>query len=188
MILRYLMDNYRMVRLGSTRHGRKLFFQLKKEKNRLAEMGIQPSTKALSESLKIPEKEIVNVDQHLSAPALSLHAPMGGEEGRSLAEIVTDHEATGPEATVVNQDLGAKVRQHLESFSHDLRDEREVAIWYERLVAEDSVSLASLGERFGVSKERIRQIEGRIKKRLKQHLRRELGDEIDFEFSFKSGD
>lgn len=188
MILRYLMDNYRMVRLGSTRHGRKLFFQLKKEKNRLAEMGIQPSTKALSESLQIPEKEIVNVDQHLSAPALSLHAPMGGEEGRSLAEIVTDHEATGPEQTVVNQDLGAKVREHLESFSHDLRDDREVAIWYERLVAEDSVSLASLGERFGVSKERIRQIEGRIKKRLKVHLRRELGDEIDFEFSFKSGD
>ncbi len=188
MILRYLMDNYRMVRLGSTRHGRKLFFQLQKEKNRLAQMGIKPSTKALSESLKIPEKEIVNVDQHLSAPALSLHAPMGGEEGRSLSDVVTDDEAIGPESTVANQDLGGKVREQLEEFAHELRDEREVAIWYERLVAEDPISLAALGERFGVSKERIRQVEGRIKKRLKLHLRRGLGDEIDFEFSMKRND
>ena len=87
MILRFLMDNFRMVRLGSTRHGRKLFFQLQKERDNLIAQGIQPSTLALSEALDVPEHEIINVDQHLRAPALSLHAPAGAEEGRSLSEV-----------------------------------------------------------------------------------------------------
>jgi RNA polymerase sigma-32 factor len=82
MILRYLMDNFRMVRLGSTRHGRKLFFQLNKEKKRLESMGITPSAKALAEALDVPEQEVVNVDQHMRAPALSLHAPVTGDACR----------------------------------------------------------------------------------------------------------
>ncbi len=188
MILRFLMDNYRMVRLGSTRHGRKLFFSLKKEKARLERMGINPTTKAVSESLQIPEKEVINVDQHLSAPALSLHAPMGGEDGRSLSEVVADHGAMSPEETVASDELGSHVRDSLEAFAHTLKDDREVTIWYERLVAQEPVSLAVLGERYGVSKERIRQVEARIKRRLKIHLRRELGDEIDFEFSVPASD
>ena len=81
-----------------------------------------------------------------------------------------------------------RFRTTLEAFAHTLKDEREVTIWYERLVAEDPVSLAKLGERYGVSKERIRQVEARIKRRLKIHLRRELGDEIDFEFNVPAGD
>ena len=188
MILRFLMDNYRMVRLGSTRHGRKLFFSLKKEKNRLERMGISPTTKAISDSLQIPEKEIVNVDQHLSAPALSLHAPMGGEDGRSLSEVISDKDSESPEDMVGSNELGSQVRDALEAFAHTLKDDREVTIWYERLVAEDPVSLAVLGGRYGVSKERIRQVEARIKRRLKIHLRRELGDELDFEFNVPAGD
>ena len=188
MILRFLMDNYRMVRLGSTRHGRKLFFSLKKEKARLEAMGISPTTKAVSDSLQIPETEVINVDQHLSAPALSLHAPMGGEEGRSLSEVVSDDAASSPEDSVASEQLGSKVRDALEAFAHTLKDDREVTIWYERLVAEDPVSLAVLGERYGVSKERIRQVEARIKRRLKIHLRRELGEEIDFEFTVPAAD
>jgi RNA polymerase sigma-32 factor len=187
MILRFLMDNYRMVRLGSTRHGRKLFFSLKKEKARLEAMGINPTTKAVSDSLQIPEKEIVNVDQHLRAPALSLHAPLGGDEGRSLSDVISDKDVASPEDMVGSNELGAQVRDSLEAFAHTLKDDREVTIWYERLVAEDSVSLAVLGERYGVSKERIRQVEARIKRRLKIHLRRELGDEIDFEFNVPAG-
>jgi len=188
MILRFLMDNYRMVRLGSTRHGRKLFFSLKKEKDRLERMGITPTTKAVADSMQIPEKEVINVDQHLSAPALSLHAPVGGEDGRALSEVVADRESVSPEDTVASDQLGSKVQEALEAFAHTLKDDREVTIWYERLVAEDPVSLAVLGNRYNVSKERIRQVEARIKRRLKPHLRRELGDEIDFDFTVPADD
>ena len=106
MILRFLMDNYRMVRLGSTRHGRKLFFQLQKERDRLIKAGVQPSTLALAKALDVPEQEVINVDQHLSSPALSLHAPAGGEEGRALSEAVADPKAHDPESRAGNLELG----------------------------------------------------------------------------------
>jgi RNA polymerase sigma-32 factor len=182
MILRYLMDNYRMVRLGSTRHGRKLFFQLNKEKKRLEAMGIKPTSFALSKSLNIPEKEINNVDQHMRAPALSLHAPIGSEDGRQLSEVIADHQQVGPETAAARGELGAQVKDSLNDFESTLKDDRERSIWTRRLVAEDPVSLAVLGEQYGVSKERIRQIEVRIRKRLKLHLTQTLGDELDFDF------
>jgi len=188
MILRYLMDNYRMVRLGSTRHGRKLFFQLNKEKKRLEAMGIKPTSRALSEALDVPEEEIINVDQHMRAPAMSLHAPVGSEEGRELSEVIPDKVEIGPESQAARSELGAQVAQQLGAFAENLRDEREQAIWFERLVSEDPVSLAVLGERFEVSKERIRQIEARIRKRLKQHLTQTLGTDLDFEFDVPVSD
>jgi RNA polymerase sigma-32 factor len=178
MILRFLMDNYRMVRLGSTRHGRKLFFQLQKERDRLIKQGIQPSTLALSQALDVPEQEIINVDLHLSAPALSLDAPVGGEEGRPLTEVVRNQAAASPENEAAKSELGEVFRAQLAEFSKTLRDDREQAIWDERLTATEPMSLSALGKRFGVSKERVRQLEARMKKRLREHLTRELGDEI----------
>ena len=178
MILRFLMDNYRVVRLGSTRHGRKLFFQLQKERDRLIREGIQPSTLALSRALDVPEEEVIIVDQHLSAPALSLHAPMGGEEGRPLQDMVSDPTARSPEENVSRDEMGGVFRKQLELFAETLRDERELAIWHERLTAQEPASLSELGERFGVNKERVRQVEARMKKRLKEHLTASLGDEI----------
>jgi RNA polymerase sigma-32 factor len=182
MILRFLMDNFRLVRLGSTRNGRKLFFQLQKERERLLREGEQASFAQLAERLQVPESEVVAVDQHMRAPAMSLHAPVGGEDGRSLAEIVPDGEGRGPEERIAGQQLGALVQERLRTFAETLEDERERAIWVERLIAHEPASLSDLGDRYQVSKERIRQIEVRLKRRLKTFLQDELGEEIDFEF------
>jgi RNA polymerase sigma-32 factor len=182
MILRFLMDNFRLVRLGSTRNGRKLFFQLQKERERLLREGQSASPAQLAARLDVPESEVIAVDQHMRAPAMSLHAPVGGEEGRSLAEVVPDEEGGGPEVTVAGNELGALVQEKLKQFEKTLDDERERAIWRERLVTNEPASLSDLGERYDVSKERIRQIEVRIKRRLKAYLQQELGEEIDFEF------
>ena len=185
MILRFLMDNYRMVRLGSTRHGRKLFFQLQKEKDRLERMGISPSTHALSQALDVPEQEIVNVDQHLRAPALSLDAPMG-DEGRALTDVVGD-DSRGPERSVAAGELGALVQEKLQAFAETLTDERERTIWTPACRAGTREPLRPR-DQYGVSKERIRQIEARIEKRLRIFLEDEIGEEIDFEFDVKSDD
>ncbi|MCB9760815.1 MAG: sigma-70 family RNA polymerase sigma factor [Alphaproteobacteria bacterium] len=183
MILRFLMDNFRMVRLGSTRNGRKLFFQLQKEKERLIKEGLKPSPRLLADRLDVPETEINAVDQHLRAPAMSLHAPAsGGDEGRSLADVVSDDLATAPDEEAAQYELGAIVREKLNAFAETLTDEREQAIWVDRLTSADPQPLSQLGERFGVSKERIRQVEARMRKRLRAFLQAELGDEIDFEF------
>ena len=118
----------------------------------------------------------------MRAPAMSLHAPARGEEGRSLSEVIPDRVALGPDEAAARSELGATIQSELKAFSDQLRDEREQSIWNERLVSEDPVSLALLGERYGVSKERIRQIEARIRKRLKAHLSATIGDDLAFEF------
>lgn len=184
MILRFLMDNFRLVRLGSTRNGRKLFFQLQKERERLLREG-QPATVAqLAERLSVPESEIIAVDQHMRAPAMSLNAPASGDpEGRTLGELVPDEASDDPETAMASTELGGIVREKLSAFAATLEDERERAIWRERLVASEPASLSDLGDRYDVSKERIRQIEVRVKKRLKQYLQQELGEEIAFEFA-----
>jgi RNA polymerase sigma-32 factor len=89
----------------------------------------------------------------------------------------------GPETDVVRNQLQEIVRQKLALFAESLHDERELAIWHERLMAVEPESLSALGDRFGVSKERIRQLEVRIRRNLKAFLRRELGEEIDFELT-----
>ncbi len=182
MILRFLMDNFRLVRLGSTRNGRKLFFQLQKERQRLLSEGQPATSKALAERLEVPESEVIAVDQHMRAPAMSLTTPVAGEEGRPLQDVVPDEENLDPERRVAGSQLGELVQSKLRQFEANLEDERERAIWRERLMTHDPASLADIGDRYQVSKERIRQIEARIKSRLKSFLQQELGDEMDFEF------
>ena len=87
-------------------------------------------------------------------------------------------EASSPETEAARNELGEVFRDQLAVFAETLRNERERTIWTERLTSSDPVSLTELGRRYGVSKERIRQIEARMKKRLRDHLTRELGDEI----------
>lgn len=184
MILRFLLDNFRLVRLGSTRAGRKLFFQLQKERERLIQEGVNPTHKVLAERLGVPESEVDAVDMHMRAPALSLHGPAGdNSEGRPLAEIVPEKNGVSPETDAARNEFGALVKQKLDTFASTLNDEREHTIWKERLIAVTPRSLSELGDRFGVSKERIRQVEARMKKRLRAYLESEFGDEIDFEFN-----
>ncbi len=187
MILRFLLDNFRLVRLGSTRAGRKLFFQLQKERERLIQEGVNPTHRVLAERLGVPESEVDAVDMHMRAPALSLHGPAGDDEdGRSLAEVVPEKGRITPETEAGRNELGALVKEKLDVFAAGLTDDRERAIWDQRMVAVSPVSLSDLGKEFGVSKERIRQVEARIKKRLRAFLEAELGDEIDFEFNVGS--
>ncbi len=184
MILRFLLDNFRLVRLGSTRAGRKLFFQLQKERDRLVAEGIDPTEAVLAARLGVAPKEIQAVDQHMRAPALSFHQPATeGEEGRTLAEVVPEATPNNPEVNAAASELGLLVKQRLDAFAAQLTDERELEIWRTRLVHPDPVSLSQLGEQFGVSKERVRQVEARLKGRLRTYLEEELGEEIAFEFS-----
>jgi RNA polymerase sigma-32 factor len=183
MILRFLLDNFRLVRLGSTRAGRKLFFQLQKERDRLRAEGIDPSHANIASRLGVSEKEVDAVDQHMRAPALSFDAPIGDNEGRALSEIVPQKDGISPEVDAAKNQLGLLVKEKLAEFAAGITDEREMTIWKERMVAIDPVSLSALGKRYNVSKERIRQVEARIKKRLREYFEATLGDEIDFEFS-----
>ncbi len=184
MILRFLLDNFRLVRLGSTRAGRKLFFQLQKERDQLIAEGVTPSPKALAERLGVSEQEVDAVDVHLRAPALSLHGPSTDDpDGRALQETVADGNAANPETSAASAELSNLMQVKLAEFAaNHIRDDRERVIWSRRLVAQDPVSLTELGDEFGVTKERIRQVEARLKARLKTWLEAEVGEALQFDF------
>jgi len=182
MILRFLMDNYRMVRLGTTRAGRKLFFQLKKERDRMIEMGLTPSTKDLAEALSVSESEVAIMDQHLRAPALSMHSPDSGDTGQILEESVSNEDQVATDDEAAQNQFGELLQDQLKLFRGQLKSEREEAIWDERLTAKDPLSLSALGRRFGLTKERVRQLEFRMKSQLKEALIESFGDEVAFEF------
>jgi RNA polymerase sigma-32 factor len=119
----------------------------------------------------------------MRAPALSFDAPVGGESSeRHLSEVVSNQDELDPEEKSAQQMMGSKIKHLLSEFQGTITDKREVEIWNQRMVSVDPVSLSQLGVEYGVSKERIRQVESRIKKRLKAYLLKELGSEIEFEF------
>lgn len=183
-ILQYLMNNVSLVRIGSTRAGRKLFYKLQKEKRALEAQGINPNTKILSERLEVSEQEIVRVGARLSGSDLSLDSPAPGDSGgRTLQEMLISGEDLTPEQDVAKEEALDHVRQAMEAFEESITDERELRIWRERLNSPDRKSLAQLGAGFGVSKERVRQLEERLKNRARTFLTNVLGKEIQNYYS-----
>ncbi|MEL6341779.1 MAG: sigma-70 family RNA polymerase sigma factor [Myxococcota bacterium] len=179
MILRYLSGHYRLVDMGSGQYSRRLFFRLNKERARLERAGVTPSVAALAEVFNVPESAIRDVDQFLRAPAVSLHAPLDGEEGSALEMLLGDSRADDPETLAAEHEWRDMIRHELDRFSDGIDDEREQIIWQHRLASPSPRSLSDLGQHFGVSKQRVAQVERRIKRRLKTVLSEGFGDEIE---------
>lgn len=178
MILRYLSANYRLVDMGSGQHARKLFFRLNRERARLLSDGIDPTPRALADAFGIPESAIRDIDQFMRAPAVSLHAARG-EDGSPLEILLGDSRAADPEHIAAELEWRALIRGELDSFGEHIDDERERLIWQERLCSSSPLSLSELGREFGISKQRVAQVEGRLKRRLKDHLSEGISSEID---------
>jgi RNA polymerase sigma-32 factor len=168
MILNYLMNVMQLVKVGNTRSGRKLFYNLSKAREELIQQGfLTPSTRQLADHLDVKESEVVQVARVLDAPALSLDAPAPGYESTSLSGVISDPEAITPDQQVESIDLAHRIREALDAYRGGLADDRELAIWDKRIAADEPMSLQDLGDEFNVSRERIRQIEKGLKDRFK---------------------
>ncbi len=177
-MLRYILNNHRLVKVGTTQAQRKLFFNLQKEKSRLSAMGIEPTAQAIAERLNVPERDVVSMDMRLAAGDASLDAPVGTTEGRSVARVeLLPSEDVGVDDTLADAEVGDQFSKKIHKFGESLVD-REKKIFDDRLVAEDPKTLQTLGDEFGVSRERVRQIEKRLLEKLKAFLHSELGETV----------
>src|SRR5260370_41815085 len=86
-ILRFILNNWRLVKLGTTQAQRKLFFNLRKKRAELQSMGIDPTNAEVAKQLGVPETDVEEMDVRLQASEKSLDAPVGDTEGRSIAKI-----------------------------------------------------------------------------------------------------
>ena len=177
-ILRFILNNWRLVKLGTTQAQRKLFFNLRKKRAELVAMGIDPTNAEIAKALNVPESDVAEMDVRLTSAEKSLDAPVGDSEGRSIAKIdMMPSLVDGPEALMADSEMQAMVKEKLAEFRKTLEGkDKEQAIFDERLVADDPLTLQELGDRFGISRERVRQLEQRLTMRLRDYLRSEMGD------------
>lgn len=167
-ILKYVLDNFRLVKLGTTQVQRKLFYNLMKEKKKIEEMGYYPERKLLAESLGVKEEEVDEMSLRLGSNELSLDQPEERYSGNIQMEFLQDHEIPLDEQ-LADAEFKDILFKKFEEFSRSL-DERELSIFKERLLAEVPVTLQGIADRYGISKEWARQLEDKIIKKLRIFL------------------
>jgi RNA polymerase sigma-32 factor len=173
-ILKYIMDNWRLVKLGTTQAQRKLFYKLNKEKKLLEAQGIKPESGILASRLDVREKDIVEMEQRFNGPDVSLESQISHDSTMEHKDLLA---GTGPSV----EDIAAKreVIEKIKNLLDKQRDslcEREKVILEDRLLQDDSRSLKNIAEQFNISRERIRQIEARLLKKIGKTLRQEMPD------------
>jgi RNA polymerase sigma-32 factor len=174
-IIRYLMNNFRMVKVGTTQAQRRLFFNLQKEKQRLEAEGFEITPKLIARRLEVKPSEVVEMEQRMSARDVSVDAPLGpGEEGTMLDFLPSDQTT---EEAVADAQYQRTMSERMREFGQTLSG-KDRTIFEERLLTEEPKTLQEIGEMYGVSRERVRQIEERLKRRLRDFL---TADEKDVE-------
>src|SRR5690606_790022 len=179
-MLRYILANWRMVKLGTTQAQRKLFFNLSKEKARLSAMGIEPTNAEIAKRLDVTETEVDEMDRRMSRGDASLDLPVNESDGRQIARVeMLPGAETTPDLATEGAELGHLLRQHLDEFRGGLSG-KDLIIFDERLVSDEPRTLQDLGDQFGVSRERVRQLEARMTGKLRDYLSERIGDPVTF--------
>ncbi|KIG18330.1 RNA polymerase sigma factor RpoH [Enhygromyxa salina] len=179
-VLKHILNNWRLVKIGTTQNQRKLFFNLRKQRDALVRAGVDPTAENIAKELDVSPEEVVEMQKRMAAPDASLNAPLGsgGDEGTSRTRMDTlEDDAGGPEDQVSGDQFKRLLHDKLRTFGATLSG-REAEIFTDRLVADEPVTLQDLGERWGVSRERARQVEKRMVLRLRAFLQEELGDAV----------
>ena len=176
-ITEYIMRSSSLVKLGTTGAQKKLFFNLRKIKSRL---GIETSgdmmpddVKKIAETLNVTEEEVISMNRRMSAPDASLNLPARQDEDNSseLQDLIADS-AIGPEEEIAERNEAA-VRHEMLFDALVVLNDREKDIFLERRLQESPTTLEKLAEKYGVSRERIRQIENRAFEKIQQEILRQ---------------
>jgi len=173
-ILKFIMDNWRLVKIGTTQGQRKLFFKLKKEKQKLIDQGFDPKPKLLSERLGVSEREIVDMDQRLNGWDVSLDAPLKDDSDTERIEFLSV-EAESVEEQVAKKEMEALLHNKIAEFKKTMTP-RELEIFDLRIFSDSPATLQEIGDRYKISRERVRQVEKNIIKRMREYFKQEIPD------------
>src|SRR5216683_4215215 len=173
-IYRYLINNWRLVKIGTTQAQRKLFFNLRKETERLEAEGFTAQPLLLAQRMGVKESEVREMQERMAHSEVSLNQPIREDEAVELLDVIPDTSDT-PEEAAAHDEWRTFAREKIDQFTSTLKD-KELEIFQSRLLSEDPPTLQEVGARFGISRERVRQIEARLKKRLKLFLKSQASD------------
>jgi RNA polymerase sigma-32 factor len=131
----------------------------------------------LAQRLNVKEDEVVEMEQRLASRDLSVDVPIGDDEEATMLNFLPDNKQS-PEDEFADTQFREVLREKMAQFGKNLKD-KELVIYEERLLNEEPLTLREIGEKYGISRERVRQIEERVKKKLKNYLSKELKDVSD---------
>lgn len=174
-ILKFIMDNWRLVKIGTTQTQRKLFYNLNKEKQALQREGITPDVEALSERLEVDEKEIIDMMQRLSQQDFSLDSPFGDEDSNTTHLDMVPALESGMDEDLAKREISENIRKNIKKILPKL-NEKEKDILYKRLLTSNPLTLREIGEKYGITRERVRQIEARLLEKLREFFKKEIKD------------
>ncbi len=169
-IYRYLINNWRLVKIGTTQAQRKLFFNLRKETERLEREGFKPQPLLLAHRMGVRESDVREMQERMGQSEVSLDQPTsaGDDNDTRLLDVIPDA-GHNPETETADREWRDFAHDKVEQFAATLEG-KELEIFKARLLSEDPETLQEIGARFGISRERVRQIETRLKRRLKEFI------------------
>jgi RNA polymerase sigma-32 factor len=179
-MLKFIMENWKLVKIGTTQTQRKLFFNLAKERDKLMAQGFEPEPRLLAERLDVKEEEVIEMSQRLGGGEVSLNAPMSDDGKEVFGSFLPD-----PNQTAIDEKLSEKqnrtlLLKKLAEYREKLSG-KELDIFDNRIMAENPLTLQELGDKYHISRERVRQIQERIIKNIKKWLIEEIPNfEEDF--------
>jgi RNA polymerase sigma-32 factor len=176
-ILKYILDNWRLVRVGTTNSRRKLLFNLKKEKERLEREGFDPSTKLLAEHFGVDEGEIIDVEASIGAVDVSMDTPTRADSSMTPAQSLSDGKSL--EKRVEIDQFREILQQKIEGFKSELKP-GEIEILEKRVLSESPMSLQELGDERGVTREAVRQAEQRLLKKFRIYIEEQMPEAADY--------
>lgn len=176
-ILKYIQDNFRVVKIVTTEGQRKLFFKLRQERDRLASEGITPTPGQLAENCGVEEDEIIDMDQRLHSTNVFLDAPLNSDSDTDWLEVLESGEES-TEEQVSQKQMSEMLRKKVVQFRKTITP-RERSIFDKRIFSENPQTLQQIGNYLGISRERVRQVEGEIMIKIREYLKKELPDYHD---------
>ncbi|MDR0465899.1 MAG: RNA polymerase factor sigma-32 [Deltaproteobacteria bacterium] len=174
-ILKFIMDNWRMVKIGTTQTQRKLFYNLNRERQKLINEGFDPDAAMLSSRLGVSEEQVVEMEQRLAAADASLDAKVGDDANAATRMDFLPALGPGLEESLAAEQIASLVRAGITQIMPRL-SEKEVYILKKRLLSDEPVTLREIGERYNITRERVRQLETRLLQKLQQHLAADIKD------------
>ena len=177
-ILKFIMDNWRMVKIGTTQAQRKLFFSLNKERKLLESQGFKPDTKLLAQRLNVKETEVIEMSQRMDNWDVSLESPVREDSDDEQKDFIP-HAGPSVEEVVAGREIKERMYDILNDLQKSLND-KERTILQTRLLSDEPQTLQDIADIFGISRERVRQIEVNLLKKMKKYLEQEVPDIKNF--------
>ena len=173
-IFKFIMDNWRMVKVGTTQAQRKLFYNLGKEKQRLESLGMIADAEAISQNLNVSETDVVEMSQRMDHRDLSLDMPLNDDPNATPINIIPSVDE-GVEDRLVLKEASHLLRENIKELAPQL-NEKERDIIELRLLAENPMTLREIGEKYGFTRERARQIEAGVLNKVKKYMQSNISD------------